>query len=661
MCGISAIYGSESDGESYRKNLKNMLSVLKHRGPDGWGYYISPEIAFGHVRLSIVDLSTGDQPLFSERGVIIFNGEIYNYLELREKLGKQGVKFRTTCDTEVLLSAYEFYGESCFEKFNGQFAVLIWDRKKKELIIARDRFGVRPLYILRHGDHFYFSSELKSFDQIDGFRREFDPGHLFEHSLLWNTLGDHTVYKNIRSLPGGTYAVFREGKLIREARYYEIGRNPGPSFTSFGQAQEEFKAMLDDAVKLRLRSDVPVGAYLSGGIDSSVVLHLVRNITRNTFKTFSITFEDKEFDESVYQNDMVRRIDSEHYSLNISYQSIDRNFPEAVYHMERPVFRTAPVPLFLLSELVREQGIKVVLTGEGADEILYGYDSYKELRLLDFWSRCPESQLRPQLIRKLYPHLSHYNDPKQFGMLKMFYEDFLNVYDNDLASLNIRINNNRIIGNYFEKELRINLSNEDLMKELRKWLPENYSEFSLLQKNQFLEMRTLLSGYLLSSQGDRMSMAHSVEGRYPFLDHRLVDMLFFMKDDYKLKGFSQKYLLKESYRNQIPSSILNRPKRPYMSPDLRSFIVNGKPTDNTAFFLSEELIRDYGIFNYKWINRFLQKFSEGIPASIGYRDNMIMTFVLSTQIANYWLKNPRRESLSDNSIKVKINDYEYAT
>lgn len=660
MCGISAIYGYRDEGENCKANLKKMLSVLSHRGPDGWGYYLSPEIALGHVRLSIVDLSTGDQPLLSDSCAIIFNGEIYNYIELREELEKKGMKFRTTCDTEVLLSAYEFYGEDCFEKFNGQFAVLIWDRKKKELIAARDRFGVRPLYILYHKDCFYFSSELKSFDQIDGFRREFDSGHLFEHALLWNTLGDHTVYKNIRSLPGGTYAVFREGRLVREARYYEIGRNQGPSFSSFGQAEEEFREMLEDAVKLRLRSDVPVGAYLSGGIDSSVVLHLIRNITRNAFKTFSITFEDSEFDESVYQNDMVRHIDSDHYSVNITYQSIDQNFPEAVYHMERPVFRTAPVPLFLLSELVRSQGIKVVLTGEGADEVLFGYDSYKELRMLEFWSRYPESKMRPQIIKKLYPHLSHYNDPKQFGMLKLFYEDFLNEYDNDLASLNIRINNNKIIGNYFEKEQRRDYSNTELLQELGKWLPENYREFSLLQKNQFLEMRTLLSGYLLSSQGDRMSMAHSVEGRYPFLDHRLVDMLFGMKDDYKLKGFNQKYLLKETFRSSIPKSIINRPKRPYMSPDLRSFIVNGRPTDNTAFFLSEELVRDYGIFNYKWISRFLQKFVNGIPASIGYRDNMIMTFILSTQIANYWLRHPRREILHDELLKVKVNEYEYA-
>jgi asparagine synthase (glutamine-hydrolysing) len=657
MCGIAGIYGSDNDQNNRLGTIKKMLSVLEHRGPDGWGYYISPEIALGQTRLSIVDLSTGDQPMVTDENIIVFNGEIYNYIELRAELEEKGVKFHTTCDTEVLLKSYEFYGKECFEKFNGQFAVLIWNKKKKELIIARDRFGVRPLYILRHKSQLYFSSEMKVFDQIKDYQREFDHKRLYEHCLLWNTFGDHTVYKDIKSLPGGCYALYKDGKKVKEERYYDIGRTPGPEFSSYSDAEDSFKSLMDDAVKLRLRSDVPVGAYLSGGIDSSVILSLINSHTTSKFKTFSITFEDKEYDESVYQQEMVRYINSEHHSVNITYEKIDQVFPDAVYHFERPVFRTAPVPLYLLSEIVRANGIKVVLTGEGADEILWGYDSYKELKLLEFWSKYPDSKIRPQLIKKLYPHLSHYNDESQYGMMRMFYEDFLNEYNNELASLNIRIHNNKILQNYFDKEYNIEFDKNNLIQELRTWLPDNYDSFNLLQKNQYLEMRTLLSGYLLSSQGDRMSMAHSVEGRYPFLDHRVVDMLFTMNDEYKLKGFNQKYILKKSYKNQIPASILSRPKQPYMAPDLRSFIRNGKPTENTAFFLSEDLIKDYQIFNPKWVQRFLNKFANGIPDSIGYRDNMIITFILSTQIANYWSKHPKQYSLSNDLLTVKINDY----
>lgn len=658
MCGIAAIYGFDNNQDNRRETITKMLSVLEHRGPDGWGYYISPDIALGQTRLSIVDLSTGDQPMFSEENVIIFNGEIYNYIELKAELEKNGVKFHTTCDTEVLLKSYEFYGKECFEKFNGQFAVLIWNKKKKELIIARDRFGVRPLYILLHKNQIYFSSEMKSFDQIVDYEREFNPKRLYEHCLLWNTYGDHTVYNDINSLPGGWYALYKDGRKVKEKRYYDIGKTPGPKFNSYTDAEKAFKSLMDDAVKLRLRSDVPLGAYLSGGIDSSVILHLINNHTSNKFKTFSITFEDKEYDESGYQQDMVKHINSEHHSVNITYEKVDRAFPDAVYHFERPVFRTAPVPLYLLSEIVRENGIKVVLTGEGADEILWGYDSYKELKMLEFWSKYPDSKIRPQLIKKLYPHLNHYKDESQYGMMRMFYEGFLNEYNNGLASLNIRINNNKILQNYFNKDYNIEFDKPGLISELQSWLPGNYDSFSLLQKNQYLEMRTLLSGYLLSSQGDRMSMAHSVEGRYPFLDHRVVDMLFTMNAEYKLKGFNQKYLLKNSYKSNIPQSILNRPKRPYMAPDLRSFIINGKLTENAAFFLSDEMLRDYEIFNPRWVNRFVNKFANGIPDSIGYRDNMIITLILSTQISKYWARHPKQMSLSENLLKVKNNDYE---
>ncbi len=659
MCGITGIYGTDNDKLQREGVLRKMVSSLQHRGPDGWGYYISPEIALGQTRLSIVDLSTGDQPMATENSIIIYNGEIFNYIELKAELESQGIRFHTTCDTEVLLKAWEYYGDSCFEKLNGQFAVLIWNRKTKELVIARDRFGIRPLYLLNHGSNLYFASEMKAFDQIPGYERSFNPARLYEHGLMWNTFGDHTVYENIRSLPGGTMEVYREGKLIRQKIFYDIGRSASPSsFKSFGEAEEAFKSLMDDAVKLRLRSDVPVGAYLSGGIDSSVILHLINNHTTNKFKTFSISFEDEEFDESPYQKEMVQYINSEHHAVHITYDMVDKAFPEAVYHFERPVFRTAPVPLFLLSQVVRENDIKVVLTGEGADEILWGYDSFKELKLLEFWAKDPSSAIRPLLIKKLYPHLNHYKDERQFGMMKMFYEDFLGDYQNELASLNIRIHNNKILQNYFNRENKVNFDKTSLISELKSWLPDNYDTFSLLQKNQYLEMKTLLSGYLLSSQGDRMSLAHSVEGRYPFLDHRVIDLLFSMNENYKLNGFNQKYLLKTSYQNNIPDSIINRPKRPYMSPDLKSFFRNGKPGENTAFFLSRDLIKDYGIFNDKWVDRFVGKFREGVPENIGYRDNMIITFILSAQIAAWWMKHPRETELSEDLLTVRIVDYE---
>jgi asparagine synthase (glutamine-hydrolysing) len=658
MCGITGVYGIDSDKQNRKLVIRDMSSTMQHRGPDGWGFYISPDIALGHTRLSIVDLSTGDQPLITDNNVIVYNGEIFNYIELRDELQARGIRFKTNSDTEVLLKAFEIYGLDCFEKFNGQFAVLIWNKKSKELVIARDRYGVRPLFILEYNKRFYFSSEMKAFDKIPGYQRSFHPQHLFEHSLLWNTLADHTVYNDIRILPGGCYAIYKDNKLFTEKYFYQLGKDFNKySDYSFKQAEEGFVDLLNDAVRLRLRSDVPVGAYLSGGIDSSVIVNLVQNHTSQRFKTFSITFSDQEYDESSFQLEMVKQVNSEHCAVNITYNDIDRIFPEAVYHFERPVFRTAPIPLFLLSQKVRESDIRVVLTGEGADEILWGYDSFKELKLLDFWSKYPSSSFRPLLIKKLYPHLNHYKDETSFGMMKMFYEEFLGDYGNTLASLNIRIHNNKILENYFNKELHITYDKEVLIKEMTRIFPSNSNGWSLLQRNQLLEMRTLLDGYLLSSQGDRMSLAHGIEGRYPFLDHRLVEFVFALKENYKLNGFSQKYLLRKAFEKNIPSSIINRPKRPYMSPDLRSFIRNSGPTENTKFFLSESLIKDYQIFNPKWVH--LKKFSEGIPENLGYRDNMIITFILSTQIANYWALHPKNNSLPDELLHVEIDDYAY--
>lgn len=657
MCGIVGILGYDNNEQSRQQSIIKMASSLQHRGPDGWGYYISPEIALGQTRLSIVDLSTGDQPFFTDDNIIIYNGEVYNYNEIRKELEDEGIRFKSTSDTEVVIRAYEFYGEKCLEKFNGQFAFLIWNKKKKELFIARDRFGIRPLYILNFKRKYFFTSELKAFDTIPGYKREFDMKKLYQHALFWNTFGKSTVFNNIESVPGGTYMIFRNGKAVVEKRYYQIGQNPGLNHQSYSQVKEEFNYLLEDAVKLRLRSDVPVGAYLSGGIDSSVITHEIFRNTKKRFKTFSITFANQEFDESKYQKEMIKSINSEHFFLNITHEKIDRAFPEAVYHTERPVFRTAPVPLFLLSEQVRENDIKVVLTGEGADEILFGYDSFKELKMLDFWAKYPNSKLRPLLIKKLYPHLNHYKNEKMYGLMKMYYEGFLGSYTNPLASLNIRMHNNKIIENYFNKDFQIHFDKEEIIQEVESTLPSNYSNWGILSKNQFMEMNSLLSGYLLSSQGDRMSLAHSIEGRYPFLDHRIIDFLFYANDDFKMKGLSQKFLLRDTFSENIPESILNRPKKPYTSPDLASFFTNGKPTENTQFFLNDNIINDYGIWDEKLITRFINKFSRGIPESIGYRDNMLICFMLSTQIVQYWVNNPKTNTLPLNKLTVNISDY----
>ncbi len=654
MCGIAGILTFHDDALAREEALLRMVSTMGHRGPDGWGTYLSRDIGLGHARLSIVDLAGGHQPMMSDRCVVAYNGEIFNYIELRKELEGKGARFRTNSDTEVVLKAYETYGTAAFAKFNGQFAMIIWDMREKRAIIARDRYGIRPLYVLEHGRCHYFASELKALDTIESWQRSINIENLFIHALLWNTLGDDTVYNDVKSLPAGTYEVYEQGKSPARYRYYEIGESCGNSPDSLGACKEEFVALLNDAVKLRLRSDVAVGAYLSGGIDSSVITTLTKQNTNERFKTFSVSFEDAEFDESPFQQEMVSSIKSEHFDLNVSYEDINNNFLEAIYHCERPVFRTAGVPLFLLSQEVRNNDIKVVLTGEGADEVLFGYNSYKELKILEFWRRIPESRLRPLLIKKLYPHLRHYNDPRQFGLLKMYYESFLEGFDDQLSGLNIRMHNNKILLKYLNKDAGLRYDKNAILERIQKEIPDNFCSWSMLQQNQFLEMKTLLSGYLLSSQGDRMSMGHGVEGRYPFLDHRVVEMLFYCRDDFKLRGFKQKYLLSESFGEAIPSSIVNRPKRPYMAPDLKSFFDGGKMSDEASQFLSTDQIDDYGIFDARMVQRLLRKFGRGVPRNIGYRDNMLITFILSCQMATYWSRNPRTSVLPEDRRTVAI-------
>ena len=631
MCGIAGIISRTLAAESSTEPVEKMIATMEHRGPDGWGTYCSEGICLGHVRLSIVDLSGGHQPMMTDRYAISFNGEVYNHIELRAELEGLGVAFRTTCDTEVIIKAHEQWGTDAIKKFNGQFAYLLWDRKDQRLYIVRDRYAIRPLYVLNHQGNYYFASEIKAFDPIDGYRRELDLDNLFEHALFWNTLADKTVYKNIRSVPGGTLEVYTTDGRIATERYYTLGESSPAPPGSFEGACEQLRETLKDASRLRLRSDVPVGAYLSGGIDSSIITHLVSKMNRERLQTFSVAFEDEDFDESSYQQQMIRQLSSEHCELKISYKMVADNFFNVIHHTDRPLFRSAPVPLYLLSDAVQKAGFKVVLTGEASDEVLWGYDSYKELKLLQFWARHPESKCRPQIIKKLYPHLKHFNDPRQFGLMRMYYEGFLDSYDNEMASLNIRVSNNSILKNYFNRDHGVTLDKEKLLANVKETLPPDYDDWSLLQRNQYMEMRTLLSGYLLSSQGDRMSLAHSVEGRYPFLDHRLIEQSFRYPDSYKMHVMSQKHILRETFRKDIPESIIDRPKLPYMAPDLKSFFDGGTLSEQSADLLSEKKLTDYGVFDSKMVNRFISKFERKVPEKLGYRDNMLICFLLSTQ------------------------------
>jgi asparagine synthase (glutamine-hydrolysing) len=611
-----------------------MLGPIAHRGPDAWGTYVDPFVGLGHVRLSIIGFADGHQPFVLGQDVLSFNGEIFNHVELRRDLEGLGDRFQTSSDTEVLLRALQRWGLDALPRLNGQFAFLHWNASQRRLVAVRDRYGILPLYFASHDGRIYFASEFKAFDAVPGFTRRLEPGNLLEHGLLWNTLQDRTVWSGIRSVEAGTCLVFDHAGNEKRVRYYHLGEGSRERVpATLEEAKRTLRQKLTDSVALRLRSDVPVGNYLSGGIDSSVITLLTEQLRTDRFRTFSIAFSDPAYDESKYQRQMTARLRTEPFTLLVTDADIRDNFERAIRHGERPVFRTAPVPLLLLSRHVRESGIRVVLTGEAADEILWGYDAFKELKVLRFWSRFPKSRLRPQLIRRLYPHLAHYRDGTQFGQMRMFYEGFLETYDGPLAGLAFRVHNNGILRAYLRPEFRDALNDDLLTERVGALVPPDVTGLSLLQRNQMLEMGTLLPGYLLSSQADRMALANGIEGRFPFLDHNLVEWVFRLPDRFKLPLLSHKHLLREAFRDDLPPDIVDRPKHPYQAPDLRAFFTDGRLCDLAREHLDAAAIESVGVFDRRMAQRFTDKFSRGVPARLGYRDNMVFCFMLSTQIA----------------------------
>ncbi len=427
MCGIAGIVALEARRPPpTREALRAMCGAIRHRGPDEFGVYRDHRAGLAHARLSIIDLSTGQQPLANEDETlwVVFNGEIFNYVELKEELVSLGHRFRTQSDTEVIVHAYEAWGDDCFLRFNGQFAIALWDSKTHKLVLARDRLGVRPLHYAEHDGRVVFGSEVKAMFAGDStLPRAFDPRGLAETFTFWSIVPPQSVYRGVVELPPGHVRTYQDGAVHEHAfwkpRYPEDGETLFRG--SIEEATEAVLAALDEATSLRmLRADVPVGSYLSGGLDSSLVAALGLRAKGERFRTFSLRFEDAEYDETPYQRLMVEHLKSDHAEVVVSRRDIAEVFPDVVVHAERPILRTAPAPLFLLSRLVRDAGIKVVLTGEGADEFFAGYDLFREGKVRRFWAKEPSSESRPRLVERLYPYLAR-SPVSQRAMARKFF------------------------------------------------------------------------------------------------------------------------------------------------------------------------------------------------------------------------------------------------
>jgi asparagine synthase (glutamine-hydrolysing) len=651
MCGIAGIVDLKSSGAAPpRDALVRMAGALTHRGPDEHGLYRDSHAGFAHARLSIIDLASGQQPLSNEDGTlwIVFNGEIFNYLELRDELVALGYRFRTRSDTEVIVHAYQAWGDDAFERMNGQWALALWDSARRRLVLSRDRMGVRPLYLCEHRGRVYFASEVKAiFAADDSIRRAFDPAGLDQTFTFWSVVPPQSVFAGIDELQPGIVRVYENGRM-RERPYwqprYPVGAD-GLFEGSLDDAVVAVRTALEQATALRmLRADVPVGSYLSGGLDSSLVAALGRAVAGERFQTFSLRFADAEYDETPFQRTMVRKLGSVHHEIVVGRRDIAQVFPEVIYHTERPVLRTAPAPLFLLSRLVAQTGIKVVLTGEGADEVFAGYDLFREAKVRRFWGRQPQSTTRPRLLERLYPYLAR-SPVAQQAMSRRFFGRGLADYRRPGFAHGPRWQTTSAVKRLFSAPLHHALAGSDSVARFLESLPTEFSSWAPLAQDQYIETRTLLAGYILASQGDRMLMANSVEGRFPFLDKDVVALANSLPPAYKLRVLDEKHVVKKAAKHLVPAEIIARPKQPYRAPDALSFVGDDVP-EYVPELLSERAVSGAGVFDPRAVAQLLKKCAlasaDGTPLSNS--DNMALVGVLSTQLVHhqYIAGRPRR-------------------
>jgi len=621
-----------------------MIRTLAHRGPDGFGFHAGDGIGLAHARLSIIDLSTGDQPIHNPSRTVwtVFNGEIFNYVELRRELEAEGRVFYTQSDTEVIVHLYDRDGDDFVQHLNGQFAIALWDATRHRLVLARDRAGIRPLYLAREAGRLWFASEPKALLAALPQCAALDPRGLAETLATWSPIEPHTIHRGIESLPPG-HLLVREADGRETLRRWWDWTFPDEADTSPSRfpmdvetATAELRALLVDAVRLQLRADVPVGAYLSGGLDSSGIVAMIRRFTDTPVRTFSVAFEDGEFDESEHQQAMVRHLGTDHTTLRCTRRDIGEAFPRLIRHTETPVLRTAPVPLMLLAGSVREHGYKVVLTGEGADEVFGGYDLFKEAKIRRFWARQPDSRLRPRLLERLYGYLPNSPVRNPAFAQTFFGQGMQHLHRPVFAHVPRWTTSQRALG-LLSPELRAEIGAFDPHDAFEATLPAEIARWSPLARDQYVEARSLLSGYLLSSQGDRVAMANSIEGRVPYLDHRVIEFANRLPPSWKICGMTEKWLLRRALRDLLPDDILQRTKQPYRAPDSASFFFDGQPLDYVADLMSEASLREAGYFDAAAVGRLFDKCRAG--RATGFADNQAFVGVLSTMLVHRNLRD----------------------
>jgi asparagine synthase (glutamine-hydrolysing) len=628
MCGIVALF-------SRREPISNEVMDcatrrLHHRGPDGQRHWISADgrVGLGHARLSIIDLTTGDQPIASEdeRTRIIVNGEFYGYEPIQRELEKSGHRLRTKSDSEIALHLYEDLGTQCLHALRGEFAFVVWDETNKTLFAARDRFGIKPLFFAQHNDTLYFASEVKALFAA-GVPARWDRDGLAQATEA----GGHilrTLYDGVFQVPPGHYALATE-KHFHLIKYWDFDypRTAQVLQRSDAEHAAEFREVLEEAVRLRLRADVPVGCYLSGGLDSCAVLGLAARHRREPIRAFTLTFDRPDYDEEKEAREMAAKSGADFFPIPIRQDDLADHFADAILQSETLCFNAHGVAKYLLSRAVRDAGYKVVITGEGSDEILGGYAHFRrDILLYNHAGQEPATvaallqelnDANPVSRGLLLPH----GQPKLLDHVKRvlgYIPSWIETFSARAAKMDSLFSAEFLESNGNRESYRALLNDLDVRGQL--------TGRDAVHQSLYLWSKTLLPNYILTVLGDRMEMAHSIEGRVPFLDHKVVEVLRSQPVTQKIRGMTEKFVLREAVRDVITDTVYRRQKHPFLSPPATL-----NPTEKLSAFVHDTLrgpvLKSMPFFDQKKIIRFLDSLATMDEGARVANDQVLMTVV----------------------------------
>ncbi len=594
MCGICGFNWNDSE------LIGRMNNVIVHRGPDQDGTYCCDDVSFGHRRLSIIDLSEhGRQPMFNEDGSIclVFNGEIYNFQQLREELTTKGHTFSSDSDSEVIIHAYEEYGVKALDKLQGMFAFAIYDKKQKTIFLARDRVGIKPLYYYHKDGKLVFASEIKAILEDKTIAREINHQALYDYIGFEFVPAPDTMFRDIFKMPAGHYMVLQDGQSQLK-QYWDVSFQQQRSWSSYDDAVEQLRSLLDASVKSHLISDVPLGVFLSGGLDSSTLVAMMRRHISGPLKTFTIGYHDKSFSELDYARQVAEYFDTDHQVLMLD--NINADYVEkTLYHLDEPMTDLSTVPLYLLCKQAREH-VTVCLSGEGADESFAGYDRFKASKLNLFFNILPDV-VKKQIVGRIIARLP--DQPQKKGMI--------NMLKRFVEGANLPSEGKHLRWQYFSSESQNRALFSDSFKSKTVFDPfrliREYSDrcdaSDRINEEVYLDMRFMMTDSVLMKV-DKMSMASSLEVRVPLLDHVLVEFLASLPGDWKLKGFETKHVFRSALEGLLPDNIVHRGKQGYSLPV--KHLLRGELKQYMVSLLNESpVIRENMNINY--VNRLVQE------------------------------------------------------